>query len=79
MTNLMVIAQIDVFGGGEITDYLFKFSQYKPLNEYFATFGFDDMNFLTNTGSMILPILPAMVLTKLGGYALHKYAIKHYQ
>ena len=49
------------------------------MDEYFDSFGFGDMNYMTLSGSTILPILPIMLLTKIFGFILNKIAIRNYE
>ena len=56
----MVVAQIDVFDGQGIYEKIFNFTNSEPLNPHFDDFGIGDMNFLPNSGSLILPILTFM-------------------
>ena len=57
----------------------FVFSIYKPLNNHFEYYGFNDMNFMVETGSLILPIIPLMVAQHTLKYALHKLSICYYK
>ena len=58
----MVIASVDNFYGGYMINKLFTFSNLEPFNEHFEENEIDDMNFLNNSASLILPIFVVMIL-----------------
>ena len=62
MLSVMKIAGIDVFYGYEITNKYFTFSNEEPLNDQFEKSEIETMNYLLNTGSIIVPVLFVMIL-----------------
>ena len=53
---------MDILHGEAIIELLFTFSKEEPLNDYMDHFEFGSMNFLPNTGSIIIPITCFMIV-----------------
>ena len=56
---------MNIFYGGDITQYFFTFSYNDPLNDYWGSHGFDTMNFMENMGSIVTPILVIVIFKRI--------------
>ena len=62
-------------GGEQIVAFLFKFQNEEPLNQKFGEFGFESMNFLETSGSIIFPICIYMLTEFLIAYLVNLCAL----
>jgi len=75
--GMVEIANLDILFGYQITTFLFTMRESEPFNDLFEAFGIDTKNFLLNTGSMIIPIIP-ILLAHFAFYHTLKYLGKKY-
>lgn len=60
--DAIVVAQMDIFLGEEIITAVFNFTSNEPMNDLFDKYSFSTMNFLLNSGSIIIPLAILLVL-----------------
>jgi len=77
--GMVEIANLDIFFGYQITTFLFTMRTSEPFNDLFMAFGIDSKNFLLNSGSMILPIIPLLFLQFIIFYFLNFLGKKFYK
>lgn len=68
------VAQLDVFQGENIIDWMFRFKQTSPINSNFENFGADSQNFMLNSGSYFIFIV-VLLLMSIGRYIINRFAV----
>ena len=75
----MVLQKLDIMGGEQIVGFLFNFKNELPLDYKFGLFGFESMNFLQTTGSMIFPLFFVLIGEFILAHLVNYCALKNRQ
>ena len=69
-----IIAQMDVFDGSGIYASVFEFTESEPINDSFMLLGFNNKNFLINSGSFFI-MLALILLSNFRRWLLNSFAV----
>jgi hypothetical protein len=75
--HMVDISSLDIFYGVQITEAIFSFRETEPFAPHFNEFGADSMNYLLNSSSIILPVVPMIIVECLLLAMLYKCSIKY--
>ena len=70
---------MDMFYGQDITDMLLSFSNEDPFSDQWDRYQVGSMNFLLNTGSILIPILSVLALFNATVRTIHYFAKKNHK
>ena len=73
----IVLQKLDIMGGEEIVKFLFNFENDLPLDSKFGRFGYETMNFLETSGSMIFPLFISMLAEFTFAHLINYGALKN--